>query len=60
MQLKEPPFEPESFWDMQYSLVKQCAKYFVQSFRLYVVYEGGDNDDVINQLKNRVKDWDKG
>jgi len=49
--------EPKSFWDIGYSLVGKCAKYFVQSFRLYVVYEG--EDQVITNLKEKVKDWDK-
>ncbi|GAG88035.1 unnamed protein product, partial [marine sediment metagenome] len=35
------------------------AGLFFQSFRLYVVYEGEDKDDVISQLRKRVKDWDK-
>lgn len=49
--------EPKSFWDIGYSLVGKCAKYFVQSFRLYVVYESEDENKVIAQLRTRVKDW---
>jgi len=55
---KDEKLEPESFWDMEHSLVGKCAKYFVQSFRLYVVYEGEDKDNVIAQLGDRVRDWD--
>lgn len=56
---KDENLEPESFWDIQHSLVKKCAKYFVQSFRLYVLYEGEDRDSVIAQLQDKVKNWDK-
>jgi hypothetical protein len=51
--------EPRSLVDIPYSLVSKCAGLFFQSFRLYVVYEGGDKDDVIARLRDRVKDWDK-
>jgi HD superfamily phosphohydrolase len=51
--------EPKSLVDIPYSLVSKCAGLFFQSFRLYVVYEGGDKDDIIEQLKEKVKDWDK-
>ena len=33
---------------------------FFQFFRLYVVYNGEDKEDVIKNLRNKVKDWDKG
>jgi HD superfamily phosphohydrolase len=51
--------EPESFWDMEHSLVGKCAKYFVQSFRVYVVLEGEDKDSVFAKLCETVKDWAK-
>ena len=51
--------EPKSLVDIPYSLLSKCAGLFFQSFRLYVVYEGEDKDDVISQLRKRVKDWDK-
>lgn len=57
---KDENQEPESFWDMEHSLVGKCAKYFVQSFRLYVVYEGKDKDEVFNRLKQKVNNWDQG
>jgi HD superfamily phosphohydrolase len=57
---KDENLEPESFWDLEHSLVKKCAKYFIQSFRLYVVYEGQDKDNVIARLREAVNDWDKG
>jgi HD superfamily phosphohydrolase len=49
--------EPKSFWDIEHSLVGKCAKFFFQSFRLYVIFEG--EDEVIAKLRERVKDWDK-
>jgi HD superfamily phosphohydrolase len=51
--------EPKSLVDIRYSLVSKCAGLFFQSFRLYVVYEGEDKDDVVAQLRDKVKDWDK-
>ncbi len=51
--------EPTSLMDIDYSLVVKYAKYSLQLFRLYVVYEGEDKDDVIVRLRDRVKDWDK-
>ena len=50
--------EPVSLMDVEYSLVVKYAKYSLQMFRLYVVYEGEDKDSVIGQLCERVKDWD--
>ncbi len=49
--------DPVSFWEIKYSLVGKCAKYFVQSFRLYVVYEGDDENKMIQQLCTEIKDW---
>ena len=51
--------EPKSLVDIPYSLISKCANLFFQSFRLYVVYEGSDKEDVIGQLKRKVGDWDK-
>ncbi len=51
--------EPTSLMDIDYSLVVKYAKYSLQLFRLYVVYEGEDKDDVIRRLRDRVKDWDR-
>jgi hypothetical protein len=51
--------EPTSLMDIDYSLVVKYAKYSLQLFRLYVVYEGEDKDDVIARLRDKVKDWDK-
>jgi len=55
---KDEKLEPESFWNLEHSLIKKCANYFVQSFRLYVVYESEDSDSVITKLSDYVKDWD--
>jgi hypothetical protein len=51
--------EPKSLVDIPYSLITKCAGLFFQSFRLYLVYEGEDEEDVIERLKGKVKDWDK-
>jgi HD superfamily phosphohydrolase len=51
--------EPTSLMDIDYSLVAKYAKYSLQLFRLYVVYEGENRDGVIAQLRDKVKDWDR-
>jgi HD superfamily phosphohydrolase len=51
--------EPKSLVDIPYSLLSKCAGLFFQSFRLYVIYEGEDKDDVVSQLHAKVKNWDK-
>jgi len=51
--------EPKSLVDIPYSLLSKCAGLFYQSFRLYVVYEGKDKDNVITELREKVRDWDK-
>lgn len=52
--------EPKSLMEIEYSLVAKFARYSFQIFRLYVVYEGADRDEVVGKLKDRVKEWDKG
>jgi HD superfamily phosphohydrolase len=52
--------EPISLMDIKHSLVVKYADYAYQMFRLYVVYEGDDSEDVIMRLRAEVKDWDKG
>ena len=51
--------EPKSLVDIPYSLLSKCAGLFYQSFRLYVVYEGEDKDNIITELRDKVRDWDK-
>jgi hypothetical protein len=51
--------EPKSLMKIDRSLVTKNADYSFQMFRLYVIYEGKDKDDVIAGLHNKVKDWDK-
>jgi HD superfamily phosphohydrolase len=51
--------EPRSLMEIKHSIVVKYASYSLQMFRLYVIYEGEDKDDVIKQLKKKVKDWDK-
>jgi len=52
--------EPKSLVDIPFSLISQCAGLFFQSFRLYVVYEGEDKDSIVAELRETIKDWDKG
>ena len=51
--------EPRSLMEIEHSIVIKYASYSLQMFRVYVIYEGEDKDDVIEQLKEKVKDWDK-
>ena len=51
--------EPVSLMDVEHSLVVKYSKYSLQLFRLYVVYEGEDKDNVITELHDKVRDWDK-
>jgi HD superfamily phosphohydrolase len=51
--------EPISLMKINHSLVAKNADYFFQMFRLYVIYEGKDKDDVIAKLGASVKNWDK-
>jgi HD superfamily phosphohydrolase len=51
--------EPISLMDVKHSLVAKYAKYSLQIFRLYLVYEGPNNHEVISCLKDKVQDWDK-
>lgn len=51
--------EPTSLMDIEYSFVIKYAKYSLQLYRLYVIYEGENKDIVIAQLRDKVKDWDK-
>jgi len=50
--------EPKSLVDIPYSLLSKCAGLFFQSFRLYVVYDGEDKDNVITELRDKVRDWE--
>lgn len=49
--------EPKSLMKIDHSLVAKNADYFFQMFRLYVIYEGSDMEEMIERLKARVKDW---
>jgi len=51
--------EPRSLMEIAHSIVVKYASYSLQMFRLYVIYEGEDKDDVIERLKEKVKDWDE-
>jgi HD superfamily phosphohydrolase len=51
--------EPISLMELEHSMVVKYAGYSLQMFRLYVVCEGADRDEVVAKLRDRVKDWDK-
>lgn len=51
--------EPMSLMEIEHSLVAKYANYPLQIFRLYVIYDGKDKDNVITQLRDRVRGWDK-
>jgi len=51
--------EPISLMEIEHSLVVKYADYAFQMFRLYVIYEGEDKEEVIKELKAKVKGWDK-
>ncbi len=51
--------EPVSLLEEAHSLAAKYADYSLQFFRLYVVYEGSDKEEVIGRLKEKVRDWDK-
>ena len=50
--------EPTSLMEIEHSLVVKYADYAFQMFRLYVVYEGDDREDVVGRLRAEVSDWD--
>jgi 16S rRNA A1518/A1519 N6-dimethyltransferase RsmA/KsgA/DIM1 with predicted DNA glycosylase/AP lyase activity len=48
--------EPKSLVEVGHGLAQLCAGHVYQSLRLYVVC---DDDDLVEQLRNSVRDWDK-
>lgn len=51
--------EPTSLLDVPHSIIGTLAKYPFRIFRLYVVYDGDNDADVIGKLRDTVKDWHK-
>jgi HD superfamily phosphohydrolase len=49
--------EPSSLMDVEHSLVVKYAKYSLQIFRLYVVYDDKDAKQKISRLRERIKEW---
>lgn len=49
--------EPKAIVDVDHSLLRLCSNHALQIFRLYVIYEKDNKDDVITTLKDRVRDW---
>jgi len=56
---REGAEEPESIVNIEHSLLSVCSNHFFQTFRLYVVYEGSDEDEVVEGLREAVSDWDQ-
>jgi len=50
--------EPRSLVDINHSLIRACEGRQFQFFRLYVVFEGDDRDQVVENLRDEVKNWD--
>jgi HD superfamily phosphohydrolase len=51
--------EPESIVNIEHSLLSVCSNHFFQTFRLYFVYEGSDDDGVVRRLREAVSEWDQ-
>lgn len=51
--------EPKTLAEIDYSIINKCANQSFKIFRLYVVYDGKDRDEKMQQLKAKVQDWDK-
>jgi hypothetical protein len=51
--------EPKSLVDIPYSLLSKCGGLSFQSFRLYVVCEETSAKMTVEEMKDRVKTWDK-
>lgn len=49
--------EPKSMVEIPHSIINVCSDYLWQAFRLYVVYDGSDKDDVIEGLREAVRKW---
>ncbi|MBN2563677.1 MAG: HD domain-containing protein [Phycisphaerae bacterium] len=59
MVFKEGSDEPTTIVDIDSSMVQKCSDYRFQAFRLYLVHEGLGARVDIEQLREKVKDWDK-
>ncbi len=49
--------EPKSLVEIEHSLIHVCAAHLWQAFRLYVVYEGKNKEDVVKRLRKEVGEW---
>jgi len=49
--------EPKSLVEIQHSIIHICCGHLWQAFRLYVVYESADKEDVVKRLRSEVRDW---
>jgi HD superfamily phosphohydrolase len=49
--------EPKSLVEIPHSVIHISAGYFWQAFRLYVVLEGPNNENVIHKLRDEVSAW---
>lgn len=50
--------EPKSLVEIRHSLIYICSDHAWQAFRLYVVYEGANRDDVLAALQGEVMAWE--
>jgi len=51
--------EPKPLVDIDRSIISKCAGHFFQIFRLYLVRDAQGDDQVVGELRETVKDWDK-
>ena len=51
--------EPKTLAEIEHSIICKCANQSFKIFRLYVIYYGKDRDEKMQQLMNKVQDWDK-
>ncbi len=49
--------EPQSLVEIKHSLMYVCSNHQWQAFRLYVVYDGADKEDVVERLRSEVRNW---
>ncbi|MCH7925509.1 MAG: hypothetical protein IIC51_08250 [Planctomycetes bacterium] len=49
--------EPRSIVDIKHSIIRLYSGHVFQMFRLYTIYEGSDESEVITRLRDSVKDW---
>jgi len=51
--------EPVPIVEIDHSLITKCAELAFKTYRLYVVYNGTDRKEKLQQIQNEVAAWDK-